>query len=47
VRGYALTPGLHKIEREGYFEPDGFYKTGDVGLVEGKRNPLRRPRPAT
>jgi acyl-CoA synthetase (AMP-forming)/AMP-acid ligase II len=37
VRGYALTPGLHKIEREGYFEADGFYKTGDVGLVEGKR----------
>jgi acyl-CoA synthetase (AMP-forming)/AMP-acid ligase II len=37
VRGYALTTGLHKIEREGYFEPDGFYKTGDIGLVEGSR----------
>jgi acyl-CoA synthetase (AMP-forming)/AMP-acid ligase II len=37
VRGYALTPGLHKIEREGYFEPDGFYRTGDIGLVEGTR----------
>jgi acyl-CoA synthetase (AMP-forming)/AMP-acid ligase II len=37
IRGYALTPGLHKIEREQYFTPDGFYHTGDLGLVEGKR----------
>jgi acyl-CoA synthetase (AMP-forming)/AMP-acid ligase II len=37
VRGYGLTPGLHKIERAGYFEPDGFYKTGDMGLVEKHR----------
>jgi acyl-CoA synthetase (AMP-forming)/AMP-acid ligase II len=37
VRGYGLTPGLHKIERAGYFEPDGFYRTGDMGLVEGAR----------
>jgi acyl-coenzyme A synthetase/AMP-(fatty) acid ligase len=37
VRGYGLTPGLHKIERAGYFEPDGFYKTGDMGLVEKDR----------
>jgi acyl-CoA synthetase (AMP-forming)/AMP-acid ligase II len=37
VRGYALTTGLHKLERAGYFEPDGFYKTGDVGLREGSR----------
>lgn len=37
VRGYALTPGLHKIEREDYFTPDGFYHTGDLGLVEGTR----------
>ncbi|CAN7476642.1 class I adenylate-forming enzyme family protein [Phenylobacterium sp. LjRoot219] len=38
VRGYALTPGLHKIERGApYFEPDGFYRTGDMGLVAGGR----------
>jgi acyl-CoA synthetase (AMP-forming)/AMP-acid ligase II len=37
VRGYALTPGLHKIERAEHFEPDGFYHTGDMGLVQGKR----------
>lgn len=37
VRGYALTSGLHKIERDGYFTDDGFYHTGDLGLVEGSR----------
>lgn len=37
VRGYALTPGLHKVERDKYFEPDGFYRTGDMGLVDGER----------
>lgn len=37
VRGYALTPALHKVERSGCFTPDGFYHTGDRGLVEGKR----------
>jgi acyl-CoA synthetase (AMP-forming)/AMP-acid ligase II len=37
VRGYGLTPGLHKIERSEHFEPDGFYRTGDMGLVEGER----------
>lgn len=37
VRGYALTPGLHKVERDKYFEPDGFYRTGDMGLVDGDR----------
>ena len=37
VRGYAVTPALHKLEREGYFTPDGFYRTGDRGLVEGRR----------
>jgi acyl-CoA synthetase (AMP-forming)/AMP-acid ligase II len=34
IRGYALTPGLHKLERDGYFTPDGFYHTGDMGVVE-------------
>ncbi len=37
VRGYALTPGLHKLEREGYFTPDGFYHTGDMGVTDGAR----------
>lgn len=37
VRGYALTPGLHKLEREDYFTPDGYYRTGDLGLVDGAR----------
>lgn len=37
VRGYAVTPGLHKIERSECFTPDGFYHTGDMCLVEGSR----------
>ena len=37
VRGYPLTPGLHKVERDQFFEPDGFYRTGDMGLVQGER----------
>jgi acyl-CoA synthetase (AMP-forming)/AMP-acid ligase II len=37
VRGYALTPGLHKVERAECFTPDGFYHTGDMGLVQGSR----------
>jgi len=37
VRGYALSPGLHKLERESYYTPDGFYHTGDMGLKEGSR----------
>jgi acyl-CoA synthetase (AMP-forming)/AMP-acid ligase II len=37
VRGYALTPGLHKVERAECFTPDGFYHTGDMGLVDGPR----------
>ncbi len=37
VRGYLLTPGLHKLEREGYFTADGYYHTGDLGKVEGRR----------
>jgi len=36
VRGYALTPALHKVEREGYFTKDGFYHTGDMGIIEGE-----------
>lgn len=37
IRGYALAPGLHKIERAAYFTPDGFYHTGDMGIAQGKR----------
>ncbi len=37
VRGYPLTPGLHKIERSGHFTEDGFYCTGDLGVVQGER----------
>lgn len=37
VRGYALSQGLHKIERSDYYTPDGFYHTGDMGLLEGSR----------
>ena len=37
VRGYPLTPGLHKLERADYFTADGFYHTGDMALVEGSR----------
>lgn len=34
VRGDALTPGLHKVERGRYFTADGFYHTGDMGVAE-------------
>jgi acyl-CoA synthetase (AMP-forming)/AMP-acid ligase II len=37
VRGYALSPGLHKVERADYYTPDGFYHTGDMGFAEGGR----------
>lgn len=37
IRGYALTPGLHKVERSKYFTADGYYRTGDLGCREGQR----------
>jgi acyl-coenzyme A synthetase/AMP-(fatty) acid ligase len=37
VRGYPVTPGLHKIERSEYFTADGFYHTGDMCLRQGTR----------
>ena len=37
VRGYPVAPGLHKIERSKYYTPDGYYHTGDMCLVDGKR----------
>lgn len=37
VRGYPVTPGLHKIERSQFFTADGYYHTGDMCLVQGTR----------
>lgn len=36
IRGYPVTPGLHKVEREGYYTDDGYYHTGDMCLVEDR-----------
>lgn len=37
VRGYALTPGLHKVERHHYLTADGYYRTGDLcTVVDGR-----------
>lgn len=33
VRGYALSAGLHKIEKSAYLTDDGFYRTGDLATV--------------
>jgi acyl-CoA synthetase (AMP-forming)/AMP-acid ligase II len=37
VRGYPVTPGLHKVERSEFFTADGYYHTGDMALIEGSR----------
>lgn len=37
VRGYPVTPGLHKVERDVFFTKDGYYRTGDMCEVEGSR----------
>jgi acyl-CoA synthetase (AMP-forming)/AMP-acid ligase II len=37
IRGYPVTTGLHKIERDEHFTPDGYYCTGDMCLVDGTR----------
>jgi acyl-CoA synthetase (AMP-forming)/AMP-acid ligase II len=34
VRGYALMVGVYKKEREQVFEQDGWYRTGDLGLID-------------
>lgn len=34
LRGYSVTAGLYKREREETFTPDGYYPTGDLGYVE-------------
>lgn len=37
VRGYPVTPGLHKLERDLYFTRDGYYRTGDMCQLDGNR----------
>ncbi|MBV1918824.1 MAG: acyl--CoA ligase [Sphingomonadaceae bacterium] len=37
VRGYPVSTGLHKIEQDKFFTPDGYFCTGDMCLVEGTR----------
>lgn len=36
VRGYPVAPSLHKIEKSEHFTPDGYYRTGDMCLVEDR-----------
>ncbi len=35
IRGPSVTKGLHKVDRTYAFDADGFYRTGDEGLVLG------------
>lgn len=37
LRGYPITTGLHKVEANLTFTVDGFLRTGDRGLVDGRR----------
>lgn len=37
VRGYAVTVGLHKMERDAFFSADGYYRTGDMCIRQGSR----------
>jgi acyl-CoA synthetase (AMP-forming)/AMP-acid ligase II len=34
IRGYSLMQGMYKREREEVFEPDGFYRTGDLCRID-------------
>ncbi|MCJ2178826.1 class I adenylate-forming enzyme family protein [Novosphingobium album (ex Hu et al. 2023)] len=36
VRGYPVASGLHKIEKSEHYTPDGYYRTGDMCLVEDR-----------
>jgi acyl-CoA synthetase (AMP-forming)/AMP-acid ligase II len=36
VRGYNVTQGLYKVEREQAFDRDGFYHTGDAGHFDAE-----------
>lgn len=37
VRGFGITPGLHKARRRDIFDDDGWFHTGDRGEVDGRR----------
>ncbi|MYL98996.1 AMP-binding protein [Novosphingobium sp. FGD1] len=41
VRGYPVASGLHKIERSEHYTSDGYYRTGDMCMIE-KRAEGRR-----
>ena len=34
MRGYSTMIGLHKMERDEVFTPDGWYRTGDTGYFD-------------
>lgn len=34
LRGLAVATGLHKLRRDDYYTADGYYRTGDMCLVE-------------
>ncbi|PNU01979.1 hypothetical protein A8V01_11035 [Novosphingobium guangzhouense] len=36
VRGYPVAIGLHKIDRAEHYTPDGYYRTGDMCMVEDR-----------
>ncbi|WP_373285409.1 class I adenylate-forming enzyme family protein [Novosphingobium endophyticum] len=36
VRGYPVAPSLHKIEKAEHYTPDGYYRTGDMCMVEDR-----------
>jgi len=36
LRGYPVATGLHKLERDDYYTADGYYRTGDMCLVEDR-----------
>jgi acyl-CoA synthetase (AMP-forming)/AMP-acid ligase II len=35
LRGPTMMLGLHKVDRSATFDPDGFYRTGDLAEVDG------------
>lgn len=41
VRGYPVAIGLHKIERSEHYTPDGYYRTGDMCLIEERKEGRR------